>query len=71
MKLKTLNDIDFRTSAMSDFPASLSWEIVAQICTETKTDALFSLEKFDTDSHLNISAKKVDVKTPLGTIPGH
>jgi hypothetical protein len=69
-EVKTLNDIDFRTSSMTDFPVSLSWDIVDRICTETKTDALFALEKFDTDSHLDVSAKKVDVKTPLGTIPG-
>ena len=69
-EVKTLNDIDFRTSALSDFPTPLTWEIVAQICTETKTDALFSLEKFDTDTHLNYSTRKVDMKTPLGNIPG-
>jgi hypothetical protein len=69
-EVKTLNDIDFRTSALTDFPTPLTWEIVRQICTETKTDALFSLEKFDTDTHLNYSTRKVDVKTPLGTIPG-
>lgn len=69
-EVKTLSDIDFRTSSMSDFPEALSWDIVDRICTETKTDALFALEKFDTDSHLDVSAKKVDVKTPLGTVPG-
>jgi hypothetical protein len=69
-EVKTLNDIDFRTSALTDFPTPLTWEIVAQICNETKTDALFSLEKFDTDTHLNYSTRKVDVKTPLGSIPG-
>lgn len=69
-EVKTLNDIDFRTSALTDFPAPLSWEIVDKICRETKTDALFSLEKFDTDTHLNYSTRKVDIKTPLGSIPG-
>ena len=69
-EIKTLSDIDFRTSALTDFPAPLSWEIVQKVCSETKTDALFSLEKFDTDTHLNYSNRKVDIKTPLGTIPG-
>ncbi len=69
-EVKTLNDIDFRTSALTDFPTPLTWEIVGQICTETKTDALFSLEKFDTDTHLNYSTRKVTIKTPLGSIPG-
>ena len=69
-EVKTLTDIDFRTSALSGFPNVLTWEIVSMICTETKTDALFALEKFDTDTHLNYSTRKVDIKTPLGTIPG-
>jgi hypothetical protein len=69
-EVKTLKDIDFRTSALTDFPTPLTWEIVGQICNETKTDALFSLEKFDTDTHLNYSSRKVEMKTPLGNIPG-
>jgi hypothetical protein len=69
IEVKTLNDINFRTSALSNFPTALTWEIVDKICSETKTDALFSLEKFDTDTHLNYSTRKVDMKTPLGTIP--
>jgi hypothetical protein len=69
-EVKTLNDIDFRTRALVDFPAPLTWEIVGQICTETKNDALFALEKFDTDTHLNYSTRKVAIKTPLGSIPG-
>lgn len=69
-EVKNLNDIDFRTPALSGFPTPLTWEIVDQICGETKTDALFSLEKFDTDTHLNYSTRKVDIKTPLGSIPG-
>ncbi len=69
-EVKTLNDIDFRTPALTGFPISLTWEIVEKICNESKTDALFSLEKFDTDTHLNYSSRKVDIKTPLGMIPG-
>lgn len=69
-EVKTLNDVNFRTTALTDFPTPLTWEIVGKICTETKTDALFALEKFDTDTHLNYSTRKVDIKTPLGSIPG-
>lgn len=69
-EVKALNDIDFRTPKLTLFPAPLTWEIVSQICKETGTDALFSLEKFDTDTHINYSNRKVDIKTPLGTIPG-
>jgi Family of unknown function (DUF6340) len=69
-EVKALNDIDFRTPPLVMFPVPLSWEIVDQICKETGTDALFSLEKFDTDTHINYSTRKVDIKTPLGSIPG-
>lgn len=69
-EVKALDNIDFRTPKLALFPAPLSWEIVSQICKETGTDALFSLEKFDTDTHIDYSNRKVDIKTPLGTIPG-
>jgi hypothetical protein len=67
---KALNDIDFRTSRLNLFPPPLTWEIVDKICKETNTDALFSLERFDTDTKINYSSRKVDIKTPLGSIPG-
>jgi hypothetical protein len=69
-EVKTLNEIDFRTPKLGLFPAPLSWDIVDQICNETGTDALFSLEKYDTDTHISYSTRKVNLKTPLGTVPG-
>jgi len=69
-EVKTLNDIDFRTPRLTVFPEPLTWEIVDQICKETATDALFSLEKFDTDTRISYSNRKVDIKTPFGTVPG-
>jgi len=69
-EVKSLNEIDFRTPKLTLFPVPLSWEIVDQICKETRTDALFSLEKFDTDTRISYSNRKVDIKTLLGTIPG-
>lgn len=67
-EVKTL-DIDFRTPRLTEFPVPLSWDIVQTICSENGTDALFSLEKFDTDTRLGYSNTKKDVKTPLGVIP--
>ena len=69
-EVKALNDIDFRTPKLTLFPVPLTWEIVDQICKETGTDALFSLEKFDTDTRISYSNRKVEIKTLLGTIPG-
>jgi hypothetical protein len=69
-EVKTLNDIDFRTSRLENFPEPLSWNIVDQICKETGTDALFSLEKFDTDTRVSYSANQVEIETLVGKIPG-
>ncbi len=69
-EVKQLDDIDFRASRIGLLPPPLSWEIVDKICTETGNDALFALERFDTDTKLSYSARKTDIKTPLGTLPG-
>jgi tetratricopeptide (TPR) repeat protein len=70
-EVKTLSDIDFRTPKLGLFPVPLSWDIVNKICRETGTDALFSLEMYDTDTKINYSNRNVDIKGPLGVIiPG-
>jgi len=70
-EVKTLSDIDFRTPKLGIFPVPLSWEIVDKICKETGTDALFSLEYYDTDTRINYSTRDINIKTPLGiSIPG-
>jgi hypothetical protein len=62
-------DKDFRSPTISMFPVPLSWEIIADVCRESGTDALFSLERFDTDTKIGYSNRKVNIKTPLGSIP--
>lgn len=69
-EIKKLNDIDFRTPAVKIFPIPLSWDIVDKICNETGTNALFSLEYYDTDTRVNYSTRPVEIKTPLGNIAG-
>jgi tetratricopeptide (TPR) repeat protein len=69
-EVKVLNDISFKTSKLALFPVPLSWEIVEKICNETGTDALFSLEKFDTDTRISYSNRPVEIKTPLGKLAG-
>jgi hypothetical protein len=70
-EVKTLTDIDFRTPKLGIIPVPLSWEIVDKICQENGTDALFSLETYDTDTRLNYSSHNVEIKNPLGIrIPG-
>ncbi len=71
-EVKNLSDIDFRTpSLMGIFPVPLSWDIVTRICNETGTNALFSLEYYDTDTRIRYSTHDGGVKEVLGLkIPG-
>lgn len=63
-------EMDFRTPNVSMFPVPLTWDIVEKVCRETGTDALFSLEKFDTDTKIGYATRRVELKTPLGNVPG-
>jgi tetratricopeptide (TPR) repeat protein len=69
-EVKLLNDLTFRTSNVSGMPAPLTWEQVDGICHDSGTDALFALEMYDTDIHVSYSTEKVNIKTPVGNIPG-
>jgi hypothetical protein len=69
-EIKILSDIDFRTPKLNVFPVPLSWEIVSRICKETGTDALFSLEMYDTDTRISYSTLGGDKKTTIGKILG-
>jgi len=68
-EVKVLSDVEFKASNIGAFPAPLTWSQVDGICSEQGTDALFALEMYDTDTHINYSTEKVTIKTPLGSIP--
>lgn len=66
-EVRNLSNIDFRTPKLGDiFPVPLSWDIVDKINKESGTEALFALEYYDTETRMNYSTGKTDVKTPLG-----
>lgn len=67
--VKLLNSIDFKASRIGLFPPPLNGRIVDSICTISGTDALFALERFDTDTRLNYSTRASQVNTPLGRVP--
>jgi hypothetical protein len=67
-EVKVVTD-NFTTLNPTVFPSPLSWDIVEKICSENNTDALFSLELFDTDSKISYSAHPVKLNTPVGDIP--
>lgn len=68
-EVKPLNNIDFRASRVGILPPPLAAGIVDSICRVTGTDALFALERFDTDTRVNYSARASRLDTPLGSIP--
>jgi len=64
------NSIDLRTAVPGQFSAPLAWDLVSKICEEKNVQVLFVLELFDTDSKVSYAAVPVNIRTPLGNIPG-
>lgn len=63
-----LDDIDFRSSRIGILPPVLSNRIADSICNVRGIDALFALERFDTDTRVSTSSGG-SVETALGNIP--
>jgi hypothetical protein len=68
-EVKPLNNINFKASRLGILPPPLEGRIVDSICNITGTDALFALERFDTDTKVNYSTPGGKIETPLGNIP--
>lgn len=56
-------------AAPGSFPTGLSWDVIEQICRDNNTDAVFTLELFDTDTKIDYAANTVSVTTPVGSVP--
>jgi hypothetical protein len=67
--VRMLNNIDFRASRIGILPPPLSGRLVDSICNISGNDALFALERFDTDTRVNYSTPSGKIETPLGNIP--
>jgi hypothetical protein len=68
--VKILKDAQTNNAGPGFFPNPLSWEEVEKICRDNNTDAVFSLELFDTDTKIAYAANPVSLHTPLGNVPG-
>jgi hypothetical protein len=68
-EVKLLNDISFRSSAIGDLPPPLTGRLVDSLCNVTGTDALFALERFDTDTRVDFATPAGKIDTPLGSVP--
>ena len=58
--------MDLRSYGAGIFPTPMLWDSVDRICRESNTDALFSLELFDTESKLNYAASPASVNLGRG-----
>ena len=68
-KIKMVANSNLTTDVPGMFPAPLRWEVVEKYCDDNNADALFSLEIFDTDSKIDYSIYKTNVRTPFGSVP--
>ena len=68
-EVKELKDINFRASRIGVLPPQLSPGLVDSLCAETGTDALFALERFDTDTRVGFGKTPGGIETALGKIP--
>ena len=64
-----LDTTELRSYGVGVFPSALDWSQVEKICRDTKTDALFSLELFDTDTKLNYSTSPTKINTGIISLP--
>jgi hypothetical protein len=68
-EVRLMNDINLQAPAIGIFPDPLPQFIVDSICDISDMDALFCLEKFDTDTRISYTARPSKVDTPFGKVP--
>lgn len=64
--VKTIEAPEIKTPGMGVFPATLSWDLVDQLCKKHAVDALFFLSFYDTESKINTDVAPVELNGPLG-----
>jgi len=67
-EVKSLNR-ELRSFGAGVFPSALQWDSVEKICRETNSDALFSLELFDTETKVNYNASPTQVNVGVTSLP--
>lgn len=68
-RIVKLDTTELRSFGVGVFPSALGWNEVEKICKDTKTDALFALELFDTDTKLSYSSTPGIINTGFGRVP--
>ena len=67
-EVKQMKNLKLYSFGAGVFPSALQWDSVQKICKETNTDALFSLELFDTESKLAYGANPTNLNIGLTSI---
>ncbi|MDY0098918.1 MAG: DUF6340 family protein [Bacteroidales bacterium] len=67
--VKLIDNTEFRASRIGFLPPPLSWDIVTRLCTEAGSDALFALERFDTDTRIDFSGGDSGMGIKIGNLP--
>jgi hypothetical protein len=68
-EVSLLKDIDLRASRIGILPPPLSGRLVDSLCSAASADALFALERFDTDTRVSYATPGGKIETPLGNLP--
>jgi len=68
-EVKQLKNVKLYSFGSGVFPTALAWDSVEKICSETNTNALFSLELFDADSKLAYGATPVSINAGSISVP--
>lgn len=71
--IKRIENVEDIKKGIAILPASLSWDIVDQLCEENNVDLIFSLEFYDTDTKSSFKVTTIPVKNNLGvkvSVPG-
>ena len=67
------NETEIR-KGLDVFPASLSWEVIEEICAANGVDAIFSLSFYDTDTQVSYKPSVMQLPNTLGvkvSVPAH
>jgi len=68
--IKLLDSTGITNPTVGVMPSQLDWPTVTKLCEKYQVDLLFVLEHFDSDTRVDYSTVPVQIRTPLGDVPG-
>mgnify|MGYP003624384237 FL=1 len=71
-EIKRIDNIEEVKSGLAVLPATLSWDIIEQLCEKNNVDVIFSLAFYDTDTKASYKVTTMEIENALGlkiTVP--